>query len=69
MSESESSYARSYTDDEIREHIRRVADGDRPPTITDFNDDEQAPSATAAINHFGGWRDAIDAAKEGMTDA
>jgi hypothetical protein len=59
---SESSYARSYTDDEIRDHIRRVADGDRPPTITEFNGDEQAPSATAAANHFGRWNDAIKAA-------
>jgi len=62
MSESKSKYTRSYTDDEIRDHIRRVADGDRPPTTEEFNGDEQAPSATAAINHFGTWNGAIVAA-------
>jgi len=59
---SKSKYSRSYTDSEIRDHIRRVADGDRPPTMQEFRADEQAPSATAAINHFGGWNDAIEAA-------
>jgi len=59
---SKSKYARSYTDDEIRDHIRRVADGDRPPTIQEFRADEQAPSVTAAINHFGTWNGAIVAA-------
>jgi len=59
---SKSKYARSYTDDEIRDHIRRVADGDRPPTMREFNGDEQAPSASAAAKHFGRWNGAIEAA-------
>jgi len=62
MSESESRYTRSYSDSEIQDHIQRLADGDRPPTMQELNADEQAPSATAAINHFGRWNDAVKAA-------
>jgi len=59
---SESGHARSYTDDEILSHIRRVADGDRPPTMEEFNADDQAPSTTAVVIHFGKWNNAIKTA-------
>jgi len=63
MSESELRYTRPYSDGEILSHIQRVADGDQPPTMQEFNADEQAPSATAAINHFGKWNNAVKAAE------
>ena len=54
--------SRQYSDDEILGHIRRVADGDRPPTWDEFNADADAPYCKTVQRHFGSWADAIAAA-------
>jgi len=53
---------REYTDDEILDHIRRVADGNRPPTWEEFNADADAPWCQTVQRHFGSWAEAVEAA-------
>jgi len=53
---------RRWSDAEIIEHIRRLADGDDPPTCAEFEADPDAPSNRTAANHFGSWNGAVEAA-------
>jgi len=53
---------RKYSDDEMLSHIRRLADGDRPPTRAEFNSDERAPRCRTVGRRFGSWADAVWAA-------
>jgi hypothetical protein len=51
-----------YSEDELINHIQRLADGDTPPTRDELQTDDDAPSAATVQNHFGTWNDAIQAA-------
>jgi len=52
---------REYTDADLLDAIRRLADGDRPPTMDTFN--AQARMSTETVAHrFGSWREAVAAA-------
>jgi len=52
----------TYSDEEIIEHIQRLADGSEPPTVQEFNTDREAPCHVTARNHFGDWGEAVEAA-------
>ena len=52
----------TYSDREILDHIRRLADGDEPPTVTDLDADPQAPCRRTVRNRFGHWNAAVEAA-------
>jgi FAD/FMN-containing dehydrogenase len=54
--------AQGWSDDEILDHIRRLADGDTPPTGVEFDADDDAPARRTATNHFGSWNAAVEAA-------
>ena len=62
MSESSRPARREYTRAEILDHIRRLADGDTPPTSTEFYDDDAAPALTTVKYRFGSWNEAVEAA-------
>jgi len=49
-------------DEEIIEHIQRLADGGEPPTAPEFDSDPQAPCRSTVRNHFGRWSKALKAA-------
>jgi hypothetical protein len=51
-----------YTREGILGHIRRLADGDEPPTSFELKDDPDAPDTVAIRNHFGHWNAAVEAA-------
>jgi len=51
-----------YSEDEIIDHIQRLADGDNPPTQSEFRADDDAPSVGTARNRFGDWNSAIQTA-------
>lgn len=53
---------REYSPADILEHIRRLADGEDPPTQQGFDNDNAAPSLTTAKRRFGSWNEAVEAA-------
>jgi hypothetical protein len=53
---------RRWSDAEIIKEIQRLADGEDPPTMQEFDADGAAPSAVTARNRFGSWNEAVEAA-------
>jgi len=53
---------RAYSDEEILNHIRRLAEGDQPPMVEELTSDEDAPSLGTVRNQFGSWSEAVETA-------
>ena len=53
---------RGHSEEEIIEHIIRLADGDKPPTGKEFGADPDAPSVQTVRNKFGSWSEGLEAA-------
>ncbi len=51
-----------YRDEELLSHIRRLADGDQPPTTEKFAQDADAPSAALVSRRFGSWNKGVETA-------
>lgn len=52
----------SYTDESVVEHLKRLGNGDSPPTQSVVNDCDDAPSVTHIKQRFGGWDEALSKA-------
>lgn len=48
-----------YTKEEIISHLQRLGEDGEPPTQTDVNQDDAAPSVECVKNMFGEWEEAI----------
>lgn len=48
--------------EQITSNIKRLADGDSPPTREEFDQDEEAPAATTTTTYFDSWNDAVESA-------
>lgn len=51
---------KQYTEADVVRHIRRLADGEEPPTTREFDSDSTSPSVAAARNKFGTWAKAVE---------
>jgi hypothetical protein len=59
----EENHAEQILKQEIIDHIQRLADGDEPPSSTEFDDDPNAPAQQTARKRFeNGWKGAVKAA-------
>jgi len=52
----------TYSDEEIIEHIQRLADDGEPPTAATLDADPRAPCRRTVRNHFGRWSKGLKAA-------
>lgn len=57
-----STSAEEYTDEEILECIRDLAEDGEPPTMLEFKEDTSAPSDTPVKTRFGSWNEAVSQA-------
>jgi hypothetical protein len=53
---------RQYTDEELLSQIRELAEGNSPPTSTEFRTASETVATTTIENRFGSWNNAVRAA-------
>jgi hypothetical protein len=62
MSDSDQPTRREYSPADIIAHIQRLADGNDPPTASEFRADDDTPATATVRTHFGNWNTAVEAA-------
>lgn len=51
-----------YSDEELLDQIRSLADGDTPPTVQEFENCPKTAGSTTVQRRFGSWNEGVDAA-------